>query len=98
MMQRGFEMVGPIFENDEEDLLAYFERTYGGRRVGAGRTHPLFRIGLRKVRNRTGAGRTMRLKRFAPDSHRESLRGTIRRFGHLARSPALDGTSQIKTS
>ena len=51
----GFEMMGPLFENNEQDLLAYFERTYVGRRDGAGWRHPLFRIDLRNVRSRMGA-------------------------------------------
>ena len=52
----GFEMMAPLFGNDEQDLIAYFERTNVGRRVGAGRMPPLFRIDFRNVRNRTGAG------------------------------------------
>ena len=52
----GFDTIGPLFENDEQDLLGYLERTYVGRRAGAWRMPPLFRIDLRHVRNRTGAG------------------------------------------
>ena len=52
----GFDMLDPLFENDEQDLLGYFERTYVGRRAGAGRRPPLFRIDLWNVHNRMGAG------------------------------------------
>ena len=52
----GFETMGPLFGNNDQDLHAYFERRYVGRRVGAGRRPPLFIIDLRNVRNRMGAG------------------------------------------
>ena len=52
----GFETMGPLFEDDEQALLAYFGRTYIGRRIGAWRRPPLLRIDLRNVRNRMGKG------------------------------------------
>ena len=97
----GFEMVGPLFENDEHGLIAYFARTYVGRRVGAGRMPPLLGIDLRNVRNRTGAvvlWANNAVGAFRNGFPSGSLRGAARRFGHLSRAPDLDKTSQIKTS
>ena len=52
----GVETIATLFENDEQDPLAYFERTYIGRMAGAGSRPPLFRIDLRNILHRMAAG------------------------------------------
>ena len=48
--------MGPLRGNVEQRRTAHFGRTYVGRRFGAVRDHPLFRIDTRGVRNRMAGG------------------------------------------
>ena len=70
----GYELIEQRFPDDEQEFLAYFESTYIGRRIPAGRRRPLFEHHLWSVEHRMTLG-SLRTNNAIESFHRAFAQG-----------------------
>ena len=72
----GYEHIENSFEEDEQGFLGYFESTYIGRRVAAGRRNPLFDHALWNVEDRMTLG-SLRTNNAVESFHNAFAKGVV---------------------